>query len=296
MGAAATRPLTASGPRRWLAAVGVALAILACVPDLLGLARGSEVVQTLWYALVATVAPALIVLGAPWSSLAAGGSLTSRLIERLAGATTEPRGLAPSFAVLSLDLVALVSWRAPVLVDALSRHPGLVVVESATLVAAGIGLWLELVDASPVATRSPRPRRAVLAALAMWTVWTVAYLEGMSSTGLYTAFRHVAGAGLSGAADRQLSAAVLWAVAAVVFMPVVFWNLSRWLRAEGHAGGEDTLGAGTRSDLDAVVSPSSAPSSKRAGGCWAARGSAGQSRASSRSPGANGPRRYGARP
>jgi hypothetical protein len=73
----------------------------------------------------------------------------------------------------------------------------------------------------------------------MWTVWTLAYVEGMSTTGWYHAFRHVPGAGLSAAADREASDALLWAVAAVVFMPVVFWSLSRWLRAEStaeHAG------------------------------------------------------------
>ena len=255
MGAAAKQPLPALGPRRSLAAVGVALAILACLPDLLGAGRGSEVVQTLCYALVAMVAPALIVLGAPWSSFAADGTLISRMIERLAGASTERRGPVRSFVVLSLDLVALVGWRTPALVDALGRHPWLVVVESATLVVAGSGLWLELVDSSPVASRAPGPRRAMLAALAMWTVWSVAYLEGMSSTGMYHAFRYVAGVGLSGAADRELSAAVLWAVAAVVFMPVVFWNLSRWLRAEAQAGDDSTLGIGTRSALGPVVSP-----------------------------------------
>jgi hypothetical protein len=91
----------------------------------------------------------------------------------------------------------------------------------------------------------------VLAALAMWTVWTVAYLEGMSSTGWYHAFHHVAGIGLSAAAERELSAALIWAVAAVVFMPVVFSNLFRWLRAESQAG---TSEGGARPVLNPVAS------------------------------------------
>jgi hypothetical protein len=78
----------------------------------------------------------------------------------------------------------------------------------------------------------------VLAALTMWTVWVLAYLGGMSSTGWYDAFHHVAGVGLSAAADRQVSAAVLWAVAAVAFVPVVFWNLLTWLRTESGAQGQ----------------------------------------------------------
>jgi len=34
------------------------------------------------------------------------------------------------------------------------------------------------------------------------------------------------------AADQQFSTGVLWLVAAVAFMPVIFWNLLTWLRSE----------------------------------------------------------------
>jgi len=231
-GGALTRPPGAAW-RRALGVAGLAVAALACVPDLAGIARGSEVAQSLSFALMAMVAPALIAIGA-W-----------RPIERLAAARADRHGLAACLGVLVLDLVAIVWWRTPVLVDALARHPAVVLVESLTLCVAGTVLWLELVS------RSSGPRRAVLAAFAMWTVWTVAYLEGMSSTGWYHAFHHVAGIGLSAAAERELSAALLWAVAAVVFMPVVFSNLFGWLRAESQAG---TSGSGARPLLGPAAS------------------------------------------
>lgn len=243
-GAALTRPPGAAW-RRALGVAGLAVAALACVPDLAGIARGSEVAQTLAYALMAMVAPALIAIGASWSTRVAHGAAMRRPIERLAAARADRHGLAACLGVLVLDLVAIVWWRTPVLVDALARHPALVLVESLTLCAAGTVLWLELVS------RSSGPRRAVLAAFAMWTVWTVAYLEGMSSTGWYHAFHHVAGIGLSAAAERELSAALLWAVAAVVFMPVVFSNLFGWLRAESQAG---TSGSGARPVLGPAAS------------------------------------------
>lgn len=66
----------------------------------------------------------------------------------------------------------------------------------------------------------------------MWTIWTIAYVEAMSTAPWYRAFRHVAGSGLSASADHQLSAAVLWAVTAAAFMPVIYWNLVQWLRNE----------------------------------------------------------------
>ena len=245
---ALTRP-TGAAWRRTLGVVGLGVATLACVPDLAGIARGSEVAQSFAFALMAMVAPALIATGAPWSTLSAHDAAMRRPIERLA-ARAARRGPAGCLFVLVLDLVAIVWWRTPVLVDALARHPTLVLAESATLCAAGTVLWLELVEGAPFVPRSSRPRRAVLAALAMWTVWTVAYLEGMSSTGWYHAFHHVAGIGLSAAAERELSAALIWAIAAVVFMPVVFSNLFRWLRAESQAG----TGGGARPVLGPVAS------------------------------------------
>ncbi len=248
-GAALTRPPGAAW-RRALGIAGLGVAILACVPDLAGIARGSEVAQSLSYALMAMVAPALIAIGVPWSTLSAHGTAMRRPIERLGTVRADRRGLALCLGVLVLDLVVIVWWRTPVLVDALARHPALVLAESATLCAAGTVLWLELVEAAPLVPRSSRPRRAVLAALAMWTVWSVAYLEGMSSTGWYHAFHHVAGIGLSAAAERELSAALIWAVAAVVFMPVVFSNLFRWLRAESQAG---TSEGGARPALGPVA-------------------------------------------
>jgi cytochrome c oxidase assembly factor CtaG len=236
--------------RRWLGLAGGVLVVVACATGALGVARGSELAVTGWFSVLALVAPALVVLGAPWS-LGAGRGAMHRWADRLASSRRERRGLAWSVSFLTLDIAAVIFWRLPLAVDALVRHPALVLAEAVTLVAAGMGLWLELVESPPLVPRSSRPRRALLAALAMWSVWIVAYLEGMSSRGWYGALHHVAGVGLSAAADRQASAVVLWATAAAVFMPVVFWNLSWWLRSESDearpaAGEAGTALAATR--------------------------------------------------
>jgi hypothetical protein len=54
----------------------------------------------------------------------------------------------------------------------------------------------------------------------------------MSQSGWYRNFGHVAGHGLSRAADQQVAAVVLWFIATVVFAPVVFGNALRWLHAD----------------------------------------------------------------
>ena len=221
--------------------VAAVLAVAVVVPPLFELARRYEVAEAVQFSVLAMAVPALIALGAPWgrmglshSAAAVGaGSREAGPVDQLAYA----RRRHPEFVRSALFLLAfmgsVVAWRTPAAVDAVSRgDPWLVAVEAATLVAVGLAFWLELVESPPLVPRSTRPVRAVMASLAMWTVWTVAYLVGFSSSSWYSGFHHTVGHGLSTAADQQLSTVVLWFVAAVVFMPVVFWNVLQWLRSE----------------------------------------------------------------
>jgi cytochrome c oxidase assembly factor CtaG len=112
-----------------------------------------------------------------------------------------------------------------------SGHAWLVPLEGVTLLAFGLGLWLELVISPPLVPRSGYLRRAVLAAFSMWTFWILAYVLGLSNHAFYPNFAHVPG-GLSAAADQQVASAVLWFVAAVSFVPVIFWNAMMWLRTD----------------------------------------------------------------
>jgi cytochrome c oxidase assembly factor CtaG len=228
-GVAPMRPLPVPGRRRVGLAASAAVAVaLVLLPPLVTLARRDEWAEALQFSILAVVGPALVVVGAPWRAL----RLPPSLLDRLAAGRRRHRELIRSLGFLVADLAVMVVWRTPAAVDALSSRPWLVVVEAVCLLAFGIGLWLELVDSPPLAPRSAHPRRAVLAALAMWTIWTVAYMVAMSHAPWYTAFHHRAGTGLSASADRQLSAIVLWTTAAVAFIPVVFWNLVQWLRDE----------------------------------------------------------------
>ncbi len=192
------------------------------------LAGRDEWAEALQFSIFAVVGPALVVMGAPWRALRVAPSALGRLA---AGRRRHPEMLR-SLGFLGADLAVVVLWRTPAAVDALSSRRWLVGVEAASLVAVGVGLWLELVESAPLVPRSPHPRRCALAALAMWTIWAIAYVEAMSQTPWYRGFHHVAGSGLSATADRQLSTAILWAVTAGAFMPVIFWNLVQWLRNE----------------------------------------------------------------
>lgn len=225
------RSLHATG-RRWLALGALLLLAAALAPPLYSLARRYEVAEALRFSLLAIAVPALATMGAPWSWSGPGGARRPwRRLARLAASRRHHPEVTRAGAFLVADVALMVAWRTSGAVDALRTHPWLVALEAVTLVLAGVGLWLELVLSPPLEPRLTRPLRAVLAAFAMWSVWVVAYLVGLSGGVFYRSYPSHPG-GLSAIADQQLATAVLWAAAAVAFLPVVFWNLMLWLRTD----------------------------------------------------------------
>ena len=233
--------------RPWMAAAGLALVIACLVPPVDGLARRYLFVESIQFCVFALAAPALIALGAPW-----------RLLPGRPGGPGRPRGparpaprLAPLLAeasrpwawfVVTLScliawVVLCVLWRLPSVLDGLARHPALVLPEALTLGAAGLGLWLGLVSAPPSAVRRPRPERALVAALAMWSLWAIAYVLGFAHDAVVHAY-DPAGGHLGPVADQEIAAFLLWAAAGLAFTPVVFTVAMRWLRDGSEPAGE----------------------------------------------------------
>lgn len=238
--AAGAAPDRARALRPWLAPLAVALVAVSLAPPVGTLARSYVFVETIQFTLFAVAVPALIVLGAPWRFLRlsrAGRrpSATDRAgggpADRLAVARAQRPAFLRSGGFLLAFLAVAIAWRLPPLVDALARTPGLAAVEMATLLPAGVTLWLEVVDSPPLRPRRPGPQRAALSAVAMWVLWIAAYVLGASSDVVYGgAFHHVAG-GLGGFADQELAAGVLWLVPGLAFIPIVFAAGLGWLKA-----------------------------------------------------------------
>ena len=235
-GAAQGRPRRLPSTWRTLClVVAVVVAVLALVPPLATQARRIEYLAALQFSLFALVIPALVALGAPWrllrlASIDASGE-RPRLADRLADRRRRHRELPWSLAFVAADLGVAIAWHAPGPVSTLGAHGWLAVVEGVTLLAFGLGLWLELVSSPPLEPRSGHLRRVVLAAFSMWAFWVLAYVSGLSNGGFYHNFHHAAG-GLSAAADQQIASVVLWFAAAVAFIPVIFWNALTWLQSE----------------------------------------------------------------
>ncbi len=211
----------AARARPWLALAGAALIVAAIVPPAGTYARQYAWVQALQFVIFATAAPVLLVLGAP-----------RRASQARPGPDQAARPAGPGHASgwvivrLAAFIVVVIAWRLPGVLSALARNPALAAAEMSALVAAGTGVWLELAGPAP---RLPRPARAALAAVSMWTIWVMAYITGMSPSSWPGASGRAAGRGLSAAADQQIAVAILWAVPAICFAPVIYALVISWL-------------------------------------------------------------------
>lgn len=207
--------------RRWLALVGVVSALVVLLPPVGTAVRHYVFAQALQFAVLATVIPALIVVGAIWP-----GTKWNRL------ATARSHRLSPrrASAILIGFIAVAIAWRLPVAVNALVRYPALTVVEAVSLIVAGSALWLELVESPPFLPTIGRPLRAAFAALPMWVIWANAYIMAFSHTVWFTAFAHRTGHGLGVPADQQIAAGLLWAIPGLCFVPVIYVSLLTWLR------------------------------------------------------------------
>jgi len=228
-----------------LCALAAVVLVGALVPPLSTVARRVEVLEALQFALLAIAVPSLVVLGAPWRLLGLatppGGAADTEGVEvlerpkvadRAAAARRRHPAVTRSAAYLLLQMAVVVVWRIPATVDALARHWWLALIEAISLVTAGIGLWLEMVESPPFSPRLARSNRIAIAALCMWTVWITAYLVGLSHVSVYRSYPHVVGRDLSVSADQALATGVLWLTSLCAFVPVIFANLVLWLRSD----------------------------------------------------------------
>jgi cytochrome c oxidase assembly factor CtaG len=229
-----------------IACGALALWVIAIIPPVLSLTGQYEFVQSTQFCLFAVVIPALIVVGGPWRwfDLASldeplvdddGRQITvaqPRPLDSWAQARSTRKGYRRAVALLLIFMGQTILWRSAPVVDQLIRHPWVSIVESITLVVGGAFLWLELMESAPFRPTTARPYRIGVAAIAMWTVWVIAYLMAMAQNTWYTGFRHVGRRLFSLAVDQQVTTALMWFLTACAFLPIIFANLNRWLQSE----------------------------------------------------------------
>lgn len=201
--------------RPLLAPAAVALSLIMVLPPMSGFARHDAVAQAFQFVVFAAAAPALLVLGWPAWPVRIGRPTRPTARPGLAASPA-----ARAAAAVLPALVLMIVWRLPVVLTALRRDPILTLLELVTLIAAGCVLWAELAGPRVARDPLPRPLRAAMAAVPMWSMWAIAYITGMSTTGITHAQAAIP--------DHQLAVGVLWAVPAVCYVPVVFVTMVSW--------------------------------------------------------------------
>jgi cytochrome c oxidase assembly factor CtaG len=194
--------------------------------------------------ILAIVAPALIVLGAPWRPLSRGLRLdrrprrrdqrTARDADDDDGARRDrPAGWRPWPIAVAVAFCAIWwAWHAPAPFGAALHSSAVYALEVASYLAAGVLLWLQLVDSPPLRPQlSPLRRVALLLCVA--ASGTVLGLIRVYSSGLaypaYLGFRHHV---LSVVSDQQVGGAVLWVIPLVPFSIVAIALAVRWLNED----------------------------------------------------------------
>jgi len=235
-------PALLARARFWPGVAAVILIAGMLLPPAAGYARQYAFAQALQFAIFAVAGPALLALAIPWRTRP----------PRLPGAGRPRRPAARAAIRLAAFIALATTWRLPVTVNALARHPALAAAEMITLLAAGTGIWAELAGPRGAPGQPARPARAAVAAAAMWTIWVLAYLTGMSGTSWFAAYHHGVPGGLGAAADQQIAVAILWAVPALCFLPVLFGTVIAWLAGS-------TSPAGNQHPAASVSTPGSRP-------------------------------------
>src|SRR5215471_15739655 len=179
-------------------------------------------------------APALIVLGAPWRPLSRGMGFGGRL----PGWRPLPILVTVAFCVIWWV------WHLPAPFDAALRSPAVYALEVVTYLAAGILLWLQLVESPPLRPQLAPLRRVVLV-VATAASGTVLGLIRVYGAGLaypaYLGFRHHV---LSVVADQQVGGAILWVIPLVPLSILAVALAISWLNedeSEATAAGVDRL-------------------------------------------------------
>jgi cytochrome c oxidase assembly factor CtaG len=229
--------------RNWLAVTGVVLIVACLLPPLSVLGRRYLFVESVQFSVFAMVGPALIVLGAPWR-IVRPPSGAARLAHRLAAGRQRRTSFILALGYLAVWVLICLLWRLLPVLGALARHPALVAAEAITLCAAGIGLWLELVPSPPLAPRLARPQRGLIATLAMWSIWVIAYILGFAGHPVVSGY-DAPGSHLTTVADQEITAFVLWAVAAASFIPVIVVALLAWVKDDAEPA-DDAVNTGVR--------------------------------------------------
>lgn len=215
---------------------GLLLAVLAVVSPVAFWSYRYIWVRNFQDVILAIAAPALIVLGAPWLPLRRGLGLAVR-DRRAAGSDAAGRDWSPGWPALPIVVTVMFCvvwwvWHLPGPFDAAVRSPAVYALEMITYLAAGILMWLQLVESPPLRPQLPPLRRIalVLVLAASGTVLGLirAYGPGVAYPAYLESGRSVAAV----VSDQQAGGAILWVIPLIPLSILAVGLATRWLSEE----------------------------------------------------------------
>jgi putative membrane protein len=240
---------------------GLLLALLAVVSPVGYLSYRFIWVRNLQDVMLAIMAPALIVLGAPWQPLRrAFGSRRQHRDDGpgagdsgpgMTGRQSVPSGWRPG-PVLAAAVFCVIwwVWHLPGPFDTALHSSALYAVEVVSYLAIGIVLWLPLLGTRPLAPQMAPMRTAALVVAVAAATTVLGLMRTFSPAVAYPAYLGPGHRLLSVVSDQQVGGGILWVVPLIPFSVLAIFLVFAWLRDE-ESGAADA-------DLDRLLRHKSA--------------------------------------
>jgi putative membrane protein len=197
-------------------------------------------VHMLQHVVLMSVAPPLIVLGAPWIPVWRGLPLGLRrpLARFTVGLPCIVRAgfhsLRDPYVVFVLASVDLAVWHLPVAYDLTLRSEAVHYTEHALFLAFGLLFWVQVINSPPLHTKVEGLWRAGYTTAGAATGWLLALVLAFAPKPLYPAYAAIAHrpGGISALGDQELAAGVMIGIGGIPFALAVFVQIYQWLDEE----------------------------------------------------------------
>jgi cytochrome c oxidase assembly factor CtaG len=209
-----------SSASRWRTAAflaGLATIVVAIASPVHTAAEDLFWVHMVQHVLLLLVAPPLLALARPWNRMwhglalglrrPAAHALAGPRLRRVRSAARVLGGPVPSWILFNVTLLA---WHLPVAYDATLHSPVVHALEHATFFGTGLLFWTRLIDSPPWRSSLSESGRAIYAGLTLIASWVLAVVLALAPTPLYAPYAGGEPGGISGLADQQLAAGVMW--------------------------------------------------------------------------------------
>ncbi len=217
------RPLPPGQVRRAVAfQAGLLLAVLAVVSPVAFWSYRYIWVRNFQDVILAIAAPALIVLGAPWLPLRRGLGLAVR----------DRRAAARPIVVTVIYCALWWVWHLPGPFGAAVRSPAVYALEMITYLAAGILMWLQLVESPPLRPQLPPLRRIALVLVLAASGTVLGLIRAYGPGVAYPAYLDSGRSAAAVVSDQQAGGAILWVIPLIPLSILAVGLATRWLSEE----------------------------------------------------------------